>query len=95
MKTIIVGLLFGLISNFSFAQTLPDFDAIKLLVKEDYSSAAEDAALQAANFLFSTPLEKNNIYRLKSLQYIIKWMSGTPHYGFTLDVQATKFAKKK
>lgn len=94
MKRLIFGLLLGLLSSTSFAQTLPDYDAIKLEKKEDYNSTADDAALQAANFLFSAPLEKNNIDRLKSLQYIIKWMSGTPDYNFTLDEQATKFAKK-
>jgi hypothetical protein len=94
MKKLIFGLLFGLLSNFSFAQTLPDLDAIKLEKKEDFNSTADNAALQASDFLLSTPMEKNNIDRLKSLQYIIKWMSGTPDYNFTLDEQATKFAKK-
>lgn len=94
MKRLIFGLLFGLLSDISFAQTLPDFDVIKLEKKEDFNSSADNAALQASNFLLSTPLEKNNIDRLKSLQYIIEWMSGTPDYSFTLDEQATKFAKK-
>jgi hypothetical protein len=94
MKRIIFALLFGLVSNFSFSQTLPDFDGIKLETKEDFNSAADNAALRASDFLLSTPLEKNNIDRLKSLQYVIKWMSGTPEYSFTLDEQATKFAKK-
>jgi hypothetical protein len=94
MKRLFFGLLFGLLSNICFAQALPDFDAIKLEKKEDFNSTADNAALQASNFLLSTPLEKNNIDRLKSLQYIIKWMSATPDYNFTLDEQATKFAKK-
>jgi hypothetical protein len=94
MKQLFFGLLFCLTSAFSFAQSLPDFDAIKLENKEDYDSTADNAALQASNYLFSTPLEKNSLDRLKSLQYIIKWMSGTPGYSFTLDAQATKFAKK-
>jgi len=94
MKRLFFGLLFGFLFNLSFAQSLPDFDAIKLDKKEDFNLTADNAALQAADFLLSTPLEKDNINRLKSLQYIIKWMSGTPDYSFTLDEQATKFAKK-
>jgi len=94
MKKIAFGLLFGLVSSVTFAQTIPDFDAIKLNKKEDFNATADDAALQASNFLLSTPLEKDNLDRLKSLQYIIKWMSGTPDYMFELDEQATKFAKK-
>jgi hypothetical protein len=94
MKRLLFGLLFGLVANISFAQNLPDFDAIKLEKKEDYDSVADGAALQAADYLFSTPMEKNSLDRLVSLRYIIKWMSGTPAYNFTLDAQATKFAKK-
>lgn len=76
------------------AQSLPDFDVIKLESKEDFNTTANDAALQAANYLLSTPIEKNNINRLKSMGYIIRWMTGTPEYSFTLDEQSTKFAKK-
>jgi len=94
MKRLIFIIIFGLFTSSSFAQTLPDFDAIKLDKKEDFNAAADNAALQASNFLLSTALEKNNLDRLKSLEYVIKWMSGTPDYSFTLDEQATKFSKK-
>ena len=94
MKKLIFITLLGVFSTLTFAQTLPDFEAIKLETKEDYNETADLAALQAADFLLSTPMEKNNINRLRALQYIIKWMSGTPAYSFTLDEQATKFAKK-
>lgn len=94
MKKLFFGLLFGLLCHISFAQNLPDFDGISIDKKEDFNVTADDAALQAANYLFSTPLEKNDAGRLRSMQYIIKWMSGTPDYNFTLDEQATKFTKK-
>lgn len=94
MKRIIFGLLFAFLFHISFAQTLPNLDGISLDKKEDFNSTADNAALQSASFLLSTPLEKNNIDRLKALQYVIRWMTGTPDYSFTLDEQATKFAKK-
>jgi hypothetical protein len=94
MKRIFFGLLSGVLCLASFSQTLPDFESIRLERKEDFNSTADSAALQSANFLLSTPLEKDNIDRLKSIQYIIKWMSGTPDYSFSLDEQATKLAKK-
>lgn len=94
MKKIILGLLIGLFSYTVSAQTLPNYDAIKLEKKEDFNEMANDAALKASNFLLSTPLEKDNLDRLKSVQYVIKWMSGSPDYTFSLDEQATKFAKK-
>ena len=94
MKRLIFGILFGFLFQFSFAQIVPGLEDIILEKKEDFNSAADNAALHSANFLLSTPLEKNNIDRLKALRYVIKWMSGTPDYGFTLDEQATKFTKK-
>jgi hypothetical protein len=50
MKRLFFICLIGLISTTSFAQSLPDFDAIQLNVKEDYDSVADNAALQAANY---------------------------------------------
>ncbi len=94
MKKILFLLLLSTFCKISYSQNLPDFSSIKLETKDDYNSIANSAALQAANYLFTTPFEKQNIDRLKSIQYIIKWMSGTPDYNFSLDEQATKFAKK-
>jgi hypothetical protein len=94
MKTLILGLLLGVLSPVAFAQSLPDFGAIKLEKKEDFNPAADNAALQAANYLLSTPLDKNSIDRLSAAQYVLKWMSGTPDYTFAIDERATKFTKK-
>jgi hypothetical protein len=92
MKKIICPLLFVLISHASFAQDLPDYDAIVLEKAADYP-AADAAALSAATYLFSTPFRKNDLARLKSLQFLIKWMTGTPDYSFTLDEVASKIIK--
>lgn len=92
-KTLLV-LIFGMIAFTGFSQSLPDFDAIPLEKKEDFNSTANDAALQAAKFLFSTPVEKDNLDRLRCTQYVIKWMSGSPDYHFVLDEKAVRFAKK-
>jgi hypothetical protein len=78
--------------NSSFAQNLPNFDEIKLDQKSDYQTA-EPSVLLAANYMLSTPFEKNDLKRLKSLQFIIKWMSGTPDYTFTLGEGITKIMK--
>jgi uncharacterized protein YqkB len=94
MKTLFLGLLLGVLSPVAFAQSLPDFDAIKLEKKEDFNPAADNAALQAANYLLSTPLDKNSVDRLRAVQYVLKWMSGTPDYTFDIDERAAKFTKK-
>jgi hypothetical protein len=94
MKRLLFAAIFCFAVCASFAQSLPDFESIQLDRKEDYDSAANQAAWQAANYLLTTPLVKDNIPRLKSIQYIIRWMTGTPDYSFVLDEKATKFAKK-
>ncbi|RYE53186.1 MAG: hypothetical protein EOP48_14940 [Sphingobacteriales bacterium] len=94
MKRTILALLFATLCHVTIGQTLPDFDNISLEKKEDFNATTNNAALQSATYLFSTPMEKDNIGRLKALRYIIRWMSGTPEYNFTLDEQATRFAKK-
>jgi len=91
MKRLIAPLLV-LSFNFCYSQALPDFDEIRLVSPDDFK-AAEASVEQATGYLLSTPYEKNDINRLKSLQFIIKWMSGTPDYVFTLDVVADKIIK--
>jgi hypothetical protein len=92
MKKLFV-LLIILSSKFSFCQTLPDFDNIKLDKSTDYKDA-DSFALNSSTYLLSTPFEKNDLSRLKALQFIIKWMSGTPDYTFTLDGIAGKIIKE-
>ena len=93
MKHLLFSILLFLTANNVFSQSLPKYDEIKLETKEDFNDAANNASLQASNYLLSTPMDSKSIDRLKSLQFIIKWMSGTPDFSFTLDEQATKFAK--
>lgn len=89
-KLIFVALL--LYFNSSFSQALPNYDEVKLELGPDYK-VAEPTVTKAVNYLLSTPLEKNDINRLKSLQFLIKWMTGTPDYSFNLDASITKIIK--
>ena len=89
-KFLIIFLSF--ITCHSFAQTIPNFDIVKLEHATDYKTA-EPIALQAATYLLTTPFEKNNANRLKSLSFIIKWMRGTPNYSFTMQDVAGKLLK--
>jgi hypothetical protein len=66
-----------------FAQTLPNFDAIKLEKAPDYK-LAEPYALQTANYLLSTPYKKDDKDRMNSLRFLGKWMNGTPDYSFAV-----------
>lgn len=93
MKHLLFSFLLLLTVSNTFSQSLPNYDEIKIESKEDFNESADNAALQASDYLLSTPIDNKNIDRLRSLQFVIKWMSGTPDYTFSLDEQATKFAK--
>jgi hypothetical protein len=82
-KIFFIGVLLLVVST-SFAQNLPDFDAIKLETKADYKPA-DPYALQASNLLLTTPFDKNSLDRVKALRFIVRWMSGTPDYLFSLN----------
>ncbi len=89
----IILLLFALHFNFSYSQELPDYDEIPLKKQSDYYKA-DSFVLIASNFLLSTPYAANNKDRLNSEAFIVKWMSGTPDYSFTLGKTAIDITKK-
>ncbi|WP_374163572.1 hypothetical protein [Arcticibacter sp. MXS-1] len=66
-----------------FGQQVPDYDSVKLQQPGDYA-VAESAALAASNYILSTPVT-DDAQRLKSMQFLIRWMGGTPDYKFVLD----------
>jgi hypothetical protein len=76
----------------AFAQTLPNFDQIKLEKAPDYK-VAEPYALQTANFILSTPLKKTDKDILNSLRFMGKWMNGTPDYSFAIGDMEDKIGK--
>lgn len=87
-------LFFFLLGAQSLWAQLPDFNSIPLDKKEDYNGAADEAALKAARYLLSSPMDKEDIDRLRSTAYVIRWMTGTPNYTFSLGGQVMRFTKK-
>jgi hypothetical protein len=74
------------------AQSLPKLDLIRLERASDYK-AANPFALQTAIYLLSTPFDKENQDRIKGLEFIVKWMSGTPDHSFVIDDVEGKVTK--
>lgn len=84
MRSIIAILLVFCLNN-CFSQTLPaDLESIKLEEKADYK-AAEPAVTQTANYLLSVPHVKKEPNQVLAVQFLIKWMTGTPDYSFPID----------
>lgn len=76
-----IAILFFFCSLYVHAQTVPNFDQIKMEKAPDYK-AAEPFVLQTANYLLTTPIIKDNPDRLSSLKFISKWMNGTPDHSY-------------
>ena len=74
------------------AQTLPNFDLIKLEKSSDYK-AADPFVLQTATYLLTTPFKRDSPDRLSSLQFISKWMYGTPDHSFVFNDMVDKIGK--
>ncbi|MEJ7588285.1 MAG: hypothetical protein WKI04_12060 [Ferruginibacter sp.] len=89
-KNIIVFLVF--FSTYAHAQTVPNFDLIKLEKTSDYKPA-EPFVLQTATYLLTTPIRKGSDDRFNSLRFISKWMHGTPDYSFVFNDIADKVGK--
>lgn len=71
------------------AQDLPNYEQIRLEQGPDYKPA-EPAVLQAANYILSTPMAKDDLDRAKSTQFLLRWMTGTPDYTFSLGGSISK-----
>lgn len=94
MKTILILSFILFTTIITYAQELPDYDAIPLAKKEDFNEKADEAALLSANYLLATPSNDKSLPRIKAVQYVLKWMEGTPNYTFEIDATITKLNKK-
>jgi hypothetical protein len=65
---------------------------VKLTKVEEYKPA-EGQVLECSNYLLSTPVKKDDINQLYGIQYILKWMEGTPDYTFAIDDEVMKLTK--
>jgi len=92
MKKSIYLIAFILFSLNSFGQNFSELNKQKLKTPQDFKQA-ESSVLNAANYLFKMPYSKNDVNRLYAIQYILKWMEGTPDYTFNIDSKAMTLTK--
>jgi len=91
LTILVIGILLAY-SNAAGAQTMPDIALIKLEKVSDFKNA-EPFALQTANYLLITGFQKDNSNRVKSLEFLFKWMSGTPDYSFNFEYARNTVSK--
>lgn len=94
MKKVIVLILINFICNAAFAQNFSELAAAKFESVASYKTA-EEQVLTCANYLFDNPTNIAEVKRLNAIQYIIKWMEGTPDYTFELGKNVMELTKGK
>ena len=87
---LIIAIIFSV--NSLFGQDFTQLENYEFKTTESYQTEKSNVLI-AANYLFENPANKHEINRLTSLQYIIKWMTGTPDYTFELEDNAMKLTK--
>ena len=90
MKNLLSVLLLFLAMS-SFSQNSSPYDNILLTTAIDHRKAEPQVSL-AADYVYSTPIEKDNLNRKNALSFITKWMGGTSDFSFVVDQTIMKIA---
>jgi len=85
---ILLSLLVSIVAN---SQNTSQYDNILLNNAADYRKAEPQVVL-ASDYVYSTPIDKENVNRTNAISFIIKWMSGTSDFSFTMDEATYKIA---
>ncbi len=85
-KLFILCLLFNFAST-CFAQS--PYSEVSLKQKDEFK-LAESYVLKAANYLFTSKYDKDDLERLYAIEFVMKWMSGTSDYQFELNEKFSK-----
>jgi hypothetical protein len=91
MKTIYL-VLFIVLNASAFSQTASQYDNILLTTANEYRRA-EPQVMLAADYVYSSPIDKDDKHRTDAIRFIMKWMQGTSDYSFPIDETFTKITK--
>jgi len=75
------------------AQKHSQYTNVPLETPQDYSRA-EKNVLQAANYILSTPLNKQSNSRSEAMHFLVDWMQGTPAFMFPLNEPIGKISSE-
>lgn len=73
-----------LLSSTVFSQKPTQYDNIPLGTAAEFRRAEPQVAL-AADYVYSSPIDKDNVHRKDAISFILKWMGGTSDYSFATD----------
>jgi hypothetical protein len=92
MKKFLLIIAIAFAHQFSFGQNFSELANYEFKTAESYQTE-KGKVLLCANYLFNNPANQAELNRLTSLQYIIKWMEGTPDYTFEIGQKAMELTK--
>lgn len=93
MKKLFVLQLLFIIPLCLFAQDYSQLSEIKLNIADDYKNN-EAKVMDCANFILSQPYEINEMNKVYCLQFIMRWMEGTPDYTFSIGADFVDLCKE-
>jgi hypothetical protein len=74
-----------------FSQNTSQYDNIPLTSAANYRKA-EPQVILASDYVYSSPVDKENMNRKNAIAFIMKWMGGTSDYSFGMDETISKIA---
>ena len=92
MKNSFLLLVLLLLATQSTAQNFGSLSRYEFEAAEDYQKN-EPKVVECVDFLFKTPADRATESRLIAVQYILKWMEGTPEFSFAIDEKSIELTK--
>ncbi|MFA5973714.1 MAG: hypothetical protein WC780_15290 [Lentimicrobiaceae bacterium] len=88
MKTLL-SILFLFFSLSAFSQNSSQYDNIPLATADECRRAEPQVSL-AADYVYTTSIDKEDLNRKNAISFIMKWMSGTSDYSFIMEKSTRK-----
>ena|ERR1035437_9697161 len=76
----------------SYSQDYSTLKDIPLTATDDFTKA-ETKVLECSKYMLMTPMDDNNLNVKYSVQFLLKWMTGTPDYSFNMDETTGEMTK--
>lgn len=82
-----------LFSMNSYAQDFSGLDMNSMKTAKDYNDA-EVKVLECSNYLLATPMDVDKLSRGTIINYVVKWMEGTPRQTFSVDDEVNALTRE-
>ena len=87
----LISILFFCLTIGVYSQNSSQYDNILLHTAADYRKA-EPQVMLAADYVYSSPIDKEDLNRKNAIAFVMKWMQGTSDYPFGMDETISKIA---